>query len=203
MKVIRFAGNTILFLVVVIFLLGFNLLLHEFGHCIAMNQTRGKCEGVYVPPGVKVWPLEGFGDPYPGEWEAAMGRTRYEIVPPTPEAIGFVMLMGSGSTALLSLLAMLSLWILEPRGWGRTILMVQSLCFGDLLFYTILPEFFGLRHFFLWGGNGPEPLEGAVSMGFARGDVILFVLVFSAVMFLAWLGIVWRSVKQARYANRQ
>ena len=111
--------------------------------------------------------------------------------------------MGSGSTALLSLIALLTLWIMEPRGWWRILLLVQSLFFGDLLFYTILPEWFNLRHFFFAGGNYPEPLEGAVKMGFARGDVIMSVLVFSGVMFVGWLGYVWRSAKQARHVNRQ
>lgn len=196
----RGLGVVILLVVSTTVIAGVNLLLHEFGHCITIDNVGGDCEGVYVPPGVKVWPLSEFGEPYPDpdRWDNAMGRAVYERSAPTQEARGLVSFMGSGATAILSLIALLSLWILEPRGWGRNLLMIQSLFFGDLLFYTILPEWFGLRHLFIVGGDSPEPLEGAVAMGFARGDVIIGVLIFSGVMFIGWLAYAWRIWKASR-----
>ncbi|MEW6030511.1 MAG: hypothetical protein AB1554_13655 [Chloroflexota bacterium] len=203
-NLLRFLGTSFLLLLAVIVIFGINFLVHEFGHCITMDLAGGKCEGVYAPPGVKLWPLDGLGDPYPypEDWDNSMGRTVYDEVPPMQKARGFVSFAGSGSTALLSFVAMLALWILEPRGWGRTLLMIEALFFGDLLFYTILPEWFGLRHLFLWGGDYPEPLEGAVSMGFEREDVIATVLAFSAAMFLAWLGYALRSWMMSRVAGQ-
>lgn len=193
-KLFRGLGSLILLFVAVAVIAVLNLLIHEFGHCITVDHVGGKCEGVYVPPGMKVWPPSGVGDPYPypDKWNNAMGMALYDESAPTAETRGFVSFMGSGSTAILSLIALLALWILEPRGWGRNLLMIQSLFFGDLLFYTILPEWFGLRHFFLVGGDYPEPLEGAVRMGFERGHVIIGVLIFSGVMFTGWLAYVWK-----------
>lgn len=202
MKILlRFVGNLLLLLLAAVIAVVFNFIFHEFGHCITIDQVGGKCEGVYAPPGVKIWPPSGIGDPYLGEWDNAMGMTVYEEAAPTQAARGFVSLMGSGSSALVSFVALLALWILEPRGWWRTLLMIQALFFGDLLFYTILPEWFGLRHFFFIGGSTAEPLEGAVNMGIERGDFITGVLAYSGVMFVAWLGYAWMSWRKGRRAG--
>lgn len=70
-------------------------------------------------------------------------------------------------------------------------LFIQSWMFLDLLTYTILPEWFGLRHFFFIGGSTPEPLDGTAQMGIARETFIAFVLVFSALMTLGCLAAVY------------
>jgi hypothetical protein len=76
------------------------------------------------------------------------------------------------------------LLIFRPQGWGRFPLLAQSFMFLDLLFYTILPHWFGLRHFFFIGGDTPKPLNGASKEApesmFSSG-VSLFRLILMAV----------------------
>jgi hypothetical protein len=191
---IRFLGKFALLGLAVIGLMAVNLLVHEFGHCITLNAMTGGCEGVYVAPGIKVWPLAGFGARYEGDWGVNVGLTQFypDKLAPTQWHDGLVSLVGSGSTAVLSLLALVSLWIFQPRGWAEHLLMIQSLAFGDLLTYTILPGLFGLPHFFFFGGKYAEPLEGAVEMGFQRGVFINGVLIFSGLMLIGWAAYAWR-----------
>ena len=168
----------------------FNLLLHEFGHCLTMERLDGTCEGIYLPPGIKVWPLADFGAEYGYLWDGYAALTVYgpDWAQLTDAEYGLTMLMGSGTPALLALFALLSLYILRPSGRMEKLLMLQALFFGDMLLYVILPEWFGLRHFFFVGGATPEPLDGAVLMGFERGGFIAGVLVFSALMSAGWIG---------------
>jgi hypothetical protein len=179
----------------IIGLMAVNLLVHESGHCIAMNIITGGCEGIYVAPGYKVWPLAGFGERYNESWDGYIGLTHYypDKLAPTRWHAGLVSVMGSGSTAVLSLIALLSLWVFQPHGWVEHLLMIQALTFGDLFTYTILPGLFGLPHFLFFGGRYAEPLEGALKMGFDRSDFMTGVLVFSGLMFIGWLAYAWRS----------
>jgi hypothetical protein len=185
----KFFGNFFLTGLAVLILLLVNLLVHEFAHCITMNSISDGCEGVYVFPGRKVWPLSGFGETYQGDWENYIGLANYypDRLAPTRPLDGFVSLVGSGSTAILSLIALMTLWLLRPQGWVERLLLIQSLAFGDILTYTILPGYFGLPHFFFFGGLYAEPLEGAISMGIDRNSFVVGVLVFSALMFAGWL----------------
>jgi hypothetical protein len=103
--------------------------------------------------------------------------------------------MGSGSTAIISMLALVGLYDLHPRGWVRFPLLAQSFMFLDLPFYTLLPHWFGLPHLFFIGGNTPEPLDGALAMGIPEPAFIAGVLIYSAAMLAGCLGYVWNSMK--------
>ncbi len=188
--------NILVFLLVLVVFAAINLLVHELGHCYTINAVGGKCEGVYVIPGVKVWPLTGFGQHYPNAWKGFVGLTVYAKAAPTDQASGFVALMGSGSVAALSLLALFLLYIFFPRGWVQFPLLAQSLMFLDLLFYTILPRWFGLPHFFFIGGTSPEPLDGAVKMGVPESMFLWGVLIFSGLMLAGCIGYLVQSAKR-------
>jgi hypothetical protein len=174
--------SSLVFLLVLGLVSLLNLLVHEFGHCLTMDAVGGECGGVYVYPGVKIFPLNELGQKYDGPWPNAIGATTYASPPPTEGARGIVSLIGSGSVAILSLLALLALYVFHPRGGMRTVLLAQSIMFLDLLTYTILPRWFGLPHFFVLGGTEPEPLNGAIQMGISESVFIAAVLVFSLIM---------------------
>jgi hypothetical protein len=192
MKAIR---STLVFLLVLGLITLTNVLVHEFGHCLTINAVGGKCEGVYVMPGVRAWPLTAFGEPYSGAWGKAIGRVSYDQGAPTLQADGLASVMGSGSVAALSLLALVGLYIFHPRGWARFPLLAQSLMFLDLLFYVILPHWFGLRHLFFIGGASPEPLNGAINMGIRESVFIAGVLIYSALMTAGCAGYIWQSTR--------
>jgi len=174
--------SSLVFLLVLGLVAPLNLLLHEIGHCITIDAVGGKCGGIYFYPGVKIYPLNELGREFDGAWETAVGATTYDQPAPTEEARGLVSLMGSGTTASLSLLALLVLYIFRPRRGIRTLLLAQSLMFLDLLTYTVLPHWFDLPHFFVVGGKSPEPLNGAVLLGISESEFITGVLVFSLLM---------------------
>jgi hypothetical protein len=67
--------------------------------------------------------------------------------------------------------------------------------FLDLLFYTILPRWFGLRHFFFIGGDYPEPLDGAIQMGIPESRFIAGILIYSALMIAGCLRYVLREMR--------
>lgn len=188
--------NTLTFLLVLVLFAGINLVVHELGHCYTIDTVGGKCVAVYVMPGVQIWPLREFGQRYPELWDDYAGLTLYGKTAPTEPARGFVSLMGSGSVAALSLLALFGLYIFRPRGRKQFPLLAQSFMFLDLLLYTILPRWFGFRHFFFIGGITPEPLNGAIKMGIPESMFITGVLTFSVLMFIGCLAYVWQSVRR-------
>lgn len=173
-----------------------NLLVHELAHCLTMDAVGGKCESIHVLPGVRVWPVSQIGQPYPGTWNNYFGLTHFSEGAPSTEAGGLVSLMGSGSVAILSALALAALFIFRPAGWLRYPLLAQSLMFLDLLFYTILPHWFGLQHFFFFGGSTPEPLNGAVAMGIPEPAFLAGVLVFSLLMTVGCAIYAWKIIRQ-------
>jgi len=164
-----------------------SLLIHELGHCFTMDAVGGRCAAVYVLPGVQVWPLSDFGAPAEEPWGNYFGRTIYAEPAPGPFEEGMVKLMGSGSVALISTLAMLALAIIRVKGWPGIILLIQGLFFLDIVTYTILPHFFDLPHFFIWGGTTPEPLDGALLMGIPEDYFILGVVAYGVFMLIGWI----------------
>jgi hypothetical protein len=187
--------NTLFFFLVLGLFAILNLLLHEFGHCVTIEAVRGECEGIYVFPGVKIWPWEERGNPYKGLWDNKIALTQYEKLAPTEKANGLNSLMGSGSVAVASLLALAGLYVFHPKGWVRFPLLAQSMMFLDLLLYTILPRWFGRPHFFFIGGDSPEPLEGAIQMGIPETFFIACVLLYSALMITGLIRYIWRGMK--------
>ena len=190
---LRTIWNILVFVLILLLFAVLNTLVHELGHCFTIDALGGECEGIYFMPGIRVWPLTTFGQssPYAGELSPAF--TVFSKSAPTDQANGLALLMGSGSTAILSLLALVGLYDLRPRGWLRFPLLAQSFMFLDLLFYTILPRWFGLRHLFFIGGDTPEPLNGAIAMGVSESAFITGVLVYSAVMVVGCARYIWKS----------
>lgn len=170
------------------------LFVHELGHGLTAMALGGKFTALYTFPGIQVWP--DFGQKYPGDWAGYIGMARYSYGSnwePDGWQTGLVTLMGSGSNLLLAALALGFLWGFRPRGKLRFLLVAEAIMFVDLPLYTFLP-LVGLRHFFIIGGSSPEPLEGALQLGFPPG---LFVGLVGGVSVLMGWGLI-RHVR--RYA---
>jgi hypothetical protein len=92
--------------------------------------------------------------------------------------------MGSGANLLLAALALASLWVFRPQGRLRYLLIAEALMIEDILFYSTVPELFGLPHYFVFGGSKPEPVDGAELLGCPRHLFVILIVLVSALM--AW-----------------
>jgi len=160
-----------------------SLVLHEMGHGLTAQALGGQIVWLRVWPGLEIWPAP--GQPSEGPWGTAIMRLGYTTGQDWGTDSwqdGVVGLMGSGANLLLAALAIGSLWLFRPRGWPRLLLMAQALMFADLLLYCTLPEFWGLPHYLVFGGDHAEPLDNAELLGCPRWAFILLAVLASALM---------------------
>jgi hypothetical protein len=105
---------------------------------------------------------------------------------------GLILLMGSGTTALLGLCAAIALQIAAPRSFFRTVCLAAAVLLPlDILSYSIFPAL-GWRHWILFGGYGIEPLEGALEMGIPRAVYYIGLAVYA----LACYGLVFMRLRR-------
>lgn len=167
--------------IVLVSLIGF--FAHELGHGITSRMLGGKFYGLYVFPGVQVWPNP--GQRYDGEWGLNVGMADTDWGDDWGYGSwqdGTVLLMGSGSNLVLAALALGSLWLFRPSGWAASLLLAEALMYIDILLYATLPEWFGWPHWFFFGGRWPEPVDGAEMLGCPRGLFVILVLLVSGLM---------------------
>ena len=129
-------------------------LVHELSHGLTAQALGGRFNWLCVWPGVQLWPH--LGQPYQGEWGTAIAKISYSTGPGWATEgwqEGLVWLMGSG------------------------VLMLE-----DVLLYATLPELFGVRHYVVFGGRRPEPVDGAAMLGCPRYVFVLLTIVISAMM---------------------
>lgn len=169
----RLARGLIL-LVLLVISLPLGTLCHELiGHGMVGVLVGGTISGVEIL-GVRLWPTVGWNG-----WSGYYGIIGVEGVT-TDFGDAVMSLGGSMSTWLVSVLACAALWV---RRWGaapRTVLVVLSLWWIDLLTYT-LPSW-GIRRSILWGGFYSEPYEAAVSLGIPGPAFQAFVLASCALL---------------------
>lgn len=79
--------------------------------------------------------------------------------------VAVVLLMGSGTTYLISLLCTFFLWLCSPVGILKKVCVFGAFMFYDLLCYSIFPVFFDLRHLIFIGGKLPEPVIALEQLG--------------------------------------
>ena len=92
--------------------------------------------------------------------------------------VAVVLLMGSGTTYLISLLCTIFLWLCSPEGILRKVCVFGVFMFYDLLCYSIFPVFFDLRHLVFIGGKLPEPVIALAQLGMpSEISVTLIVIV--------------------------
>ena len=172
---------TVLAFSLVFFPLAFvGLIVHELGHGLTAEALGGQLVGLWVFPGVELWP--DFGAAYDGNF-AYFGLARYLTgLHWTDTERGWTTLMGSGSTFIVSVLALSALLTLKPRNrWRRYVLVSLALWYLDLLTYTVLPQL-NLRHWIILGGRSAEPVIGAGRLGIGRAPFTIVVVVGCTVM---------------------
>lgn len=174
-------------------------IIHEAAHGLTAEVLGGTCLWVCVWPGVQLYPH--LGQLYEGEWGTSIAKTAYAVPPNWADwQDGLVLLMGSGANLLLAALALGSLWLFRPRGWLRYPLIAETLMVEDILLYVLLPELFGLRHYVIYGGSKPEPVNGAELLGCPRPLFVALIVVISALLIWGLVAYLRRSRRIARAA---
>lgn len=173
--------------IAVLLMLFMGLIVHEVGHGVTTQLLGGEFHRLFVFPGVEVWPDP--GQPYEGDWGMYVGIAEIEWGEDWENwQEGLVLLMGSGSTFLLASAALAGLWIFQPKHGLAIGLSVLALFYLDILFYTLMPAWFGLPHWIVFGGDDPEPLIGAEMLGCPRMMFIALVLIVSILMTISLSG---------------
>jgi len=173
--------------IVAILLLFTGLIIHEVGHGVTAQWLGGEFRRLYVFPGVEVWPDP--GQPFEGDWGMRVGVAEIQWGEEWESwQEGLVLLMGSGSTLLVSCAALAGLWIFRPKHGLAYGFSVIALFYLDILFYTLMPTWFDLPHWIVFGGREPEPLIGAEMLGCPRKVFITLVLIVSILMTISLAG---------------
>jgi hypothetical protein len=174
-------------------------IIHEAAHGLMAEIVGGKCLWISVWPGVQLYPRP--GQRYEGEWGTSIAKTAYAIAEDWADwQDGLVLLAGSGVNLLLAALALGGLWLFRPRGWLRYPLMAETLMVEDILLYALLPELFGLRHYVIFGGSKPEPVNGAALLGCPRPVFVALIVAISALIMWALIAYIRRHRETAQTA---
>ena len=152
------------FLMILFFTALIGLFVHELGHGITTELLGGEFTGLYVFPGIEIYP--DFGAEYPFRWGQVFGLVTSNPADHwTDWHRGLIALMGAGSTLIISPLALGVLWWKHPQNRiVRYTLICFALFFADIFTYSIMPTL-GLRHWVIYGGRYAEPVRGAEMMG--------------------------------------
>lgn len=158
-----------------VFIVILALAIHELGHVIGASILGWDVTKIYLW-GFSVLPefsFVGFNDGY-------IGYTAWSS-PETPTSLekGFVLIMGSGFTLLVSAVSIFTLYLLKTKSFFiQTTLFFLSLLYLDMVTYT-----FGLRP-----SGDSEPLEASRLFGIADSLWIIFIvslfLIFSSLIAL-------------------
>jgi hypothetical protein len=154
------------------------LAIHEIGHVIGASILGWDVTKIYLW-GFSVLPefsFVGFSDGYIGYtvWSSLETPTSFER--------GFVLIMGSGLTLLVSMISIFTLYLLKTKSFFiQTVLFFLSLLYLDMVTYT-----FGLRP-----SGDSEPLDAARLFGIADSFWMIFIvslfLIFSSLIALYFL----------------
>jgi hypothetical protein len=172
------------------------ILLHEGGHAGTARLLAGiECE-IYVWPGVEIYP--DFGKEQLAPWNSkSLALTK--VVPPANAAVlqqvmdynNVILFMGSGFTQLLSLLALVVITLVRPKGILLWLLAPCALLHLDMLSYTVFP-LLHLRHLLLWGGSHSETLIALGAAGIPQYVSVPVIVLLSLGQFY-WLYRLLRS----------
>jgi hypothetical protein len=169
-------------LAAVIALLG--LAIHEAGHAVTAVLCGGQVTKIQLLT-LQIWPAIRWV-----EWDGMFGGIWFKGA----DQRGLILLMGSGTTALLGLCAAVLLQVAAPRSFFRKVCLTAAVLMPlDILSYSIFPAL-GWRHWILFGGYAIEPLEGALEMGIPQVAYYAGLAVYA----LAWCGLVLFGLRRRK-----
>lgn len=150
---------------------------HEVvGHGLVGVLCGGRIAGVEVL-GFDLYPAVRWDG-----WDGNYGSCDVDGVE-TETGRHLVSLGGSMSTWLVSVVAVVLLWLRRWRPWPRAVFVLVGIWWIDLLTYTF--PVWGLRRSVLWGGRYAEPYEAAVALGVPGGLFQAFVVITCVALGLA------------------
>jgi hypothetical protein len=143
-----------LFFVVAVAMIVAGLFAHEMGHVITVEALGGTWDTLNVAPGFTIYPFDQIGRT---DWNGHyVAWVTYHWDGDWPNLYrGLVSLAGSLTTALLSILGLVVLYVLRPRGllrWAAVVL--ACFLFGDMLRYGTLATI-GPREYLRNPGQAP------------------------------------------------
>lgn len=193
----RLQGRYIGILLIIPLYFAVMVLVHEFGHLAGVAYSTDAEARIYVWPGYEIYPDPGrrYVAQWPGRSPAFTDVRITSTVSPAElgaqiedlmASHSFIMLMGSTATLLVSLVCLLLLTLLKPKGVLRWLCTSGALLNLDMLSYTVFPVFFNGAHLYYWGGTTPEPVVALAGLGVAQGLAVSAILLISLLQF-AWL----------------
>lgn len=155
----------------IILLYIFCLCLHEFGHIIFGKIAGGEIKRIGIAcvvfrPKLRLEIKKPF-----------FGYVGITFPISDEKKKGLFMLGGSMTTFFISIASALCLLLFNLKGNTKFLLLLFSLYFFDILFYTFVAQV-GLEHLLPWWRE-PEPLLGIIKLGIRKLLFNLFVIVFS------------------------
>ena len=163
-------------------------LVHEVGHAVWGIAAGGRFTYMKIAY-FEIYPQPALTP------EFVLGLTRVDGLT-TEFANGLFLLGGSTTTNIISWL--LALILLRVRFGSKTQTGLKVLgLFGilDLPFYVILPQI-GLRHWFLLGGEIPEPLIGARKLGTPDPAFYIMVVLTTLGLLFVYFKPVWERFRK-------
>ncbi len=183
-----------------------SIAIHEMGHVVGGKLISVDNLAAYIWPGIELYPDLGsvYEDVWPNNEIAftqhippSINILDYSNTPPwnnssitllkkspTEFDLNIIKLMGSGLTFILSLIAMLFIYLLRPSGKVLLFATFGVLLNYDLLFYSVLPLIFNLPHLIFWGGNTAEPINALSKMYFSKHFWLTVVIIISTLQYL-------------------
>lgn len=179
-------------IVLICTVLPLSVITHELGHALTGDALGWDRPTISVWPGWQVYPE--FNSSSQANWPSnAIAQTTFSFhstqlrienspayqaqniqfqpagivtsVSVSETESAWVSLMGSGLNWILSISALCVLVLFKNN---KTILISCTpfaLLYYDLVFYALLPTFFGLRHWIWWGSHHAEPLLAMTQLG--------------------------------------
>ena len=135
------------------------LIIHELGHAVAAVAMGGEVTALRLW-GFTIFPefsFSGFEGGY-------LGYTNWTLPVFSPIKNALILMMGSGTTLIVSLVSIKLLYVLKPRSFViNTTLFFFALTYLDIVTYS-----FGLRF-----SASREPLDAALTLGIGKGVWLL------------------------------
>ena len=152
-------------------------LTHEFGHLLIALLFDCKVSMVRLFPFLQIFPEIRLVD-----FNLDFGEIIVDL-PNSQIGLGLFYLAGSGLNAILSIIFVFILRkykiSVKQILFFFPIILIMAL---DIIFYSVFPVL-GLPHWIIIGGMSPEPLDGALLLGFPQFIYFICLILYSVFVF--------------------